>query len=49
MESAISTISRSKLERLGTGGRGSGKENLDVQDGGSEVLGKRNFQESDSS
>ncbi|KAK7820587.1 hypothetical protein CFP56_038693 [Quercus suber] len=29
----------SKLERLGTRGRRSGKENLDVQDGGSEVLG----------
>ena len=48
MESAITAISGSKLERLGTGGRGCGKENLDVQDGGSEVLRKRNFQESGS-
>nr|POE50187.1 putative ribonuclease h protein [Quercus suber] len=48
VESAIAAISRAKLEKRGTGGRGRGKENLDVQDGGSELLGKRNFQESDS-
>jgi len=49
VESAITAISGSKLERLGTRGRGHGKENLPIQDGGSELLGKRNFQESYSS
>ena len=49
VESAITAISGSKLERLGTRGRGPGKENLPIQDGGSELLGKRNFQESYSS
>ena len=49
VESAIAKISGSTLERIGTGGGGRGKENLDIQDGGSEVLGKRNFQGSYSS
>ena len=46
VESAVSVISGAKLEGLGPRGRGKGKESLDVQDGGSEVLGKRNFQDS---
>ena len=45
-ESAVSAISSTKLEGLGPRGRGRGKESVDVQDGGSEVLGKRNFQDS---
>ena len=48
VESTIAAISGTKLERLGAGGRGRGKENLDIQDGGSEMLGKWNFQKSDS-
>ena len=39
VESAIAAISESKLETLGTGGRRRGKENFDVQDGGTKVLG----------
>ena len=46
VESAVSAISSTKLEGLGPRGRGRGKESVDVQDGGSEVLGKRNFQDS---
>ena len=46
VESAVSTISSAKLEGLGPRGRGRGNESVDVQDGGSEVLGKRNFQDS---
>ena len=46
MESAVSVISGAKLEGLGPRGRGRGKESLDVKDGGSDVLGKRNFQDS---
>ena len=46
VESAISAISGAKLEGLGPRGRGRGKESLAVQDGGSDVLGKRNFQDS---
>lgn len=40
LESVIAAISGLKLEQLGTGGRGCGKENLDIQDGGNEFLGK---------
>ena len=47
MESVIAVISGLKLERLGIGRRGRGKENLDIQDGGNELLGKLNFQEFD--
>ena len=46
VESAVSAISDAKLEGLGPRGRGRGKESLVVQDGGSDVLGKRNFQDS---
>uniref|UniRef100_A0A7N2MLD7 Uncharacterized protein n=1 Tax=Quercus lobata TaxID=97700 RepID=A0A7N2MLD7_QUELO len=49
VESAIAKISGSTLERIGTGGGGRGKENLDIQDRGNEVLRKRNFQGSYSS
>ena len=48
VESAVVTISRAKLERHENRGRGRGKQNLDVQVGCSELLGKRNFQKSDS-
>nr|POE78689.1 hypothetical protein CFP56_66566 [Quercus suber] len=48
VESAVAAISGAKLERRGSGGRGRGKENLDDQVGGNELLGKRNFQESNS-
>ena len=47
LKSAITAISGLKLERLGIGRRGRGKENLDIQDGGNELLGKLNFQEFD--
>ena len=48
VESAVAAISGAKLERNENKGRGQGKQNLDVQVGCSELLGKRNFQESDS-
>ena len=48
VESVVTAISRAKLKRRENRGRGRGKENLDVQVGSSELLGKRNFQESNS-
>ena len=47
MESAVAAISGAKLERHENRGRGRGQDNLDVQVGSSELLGKHNFQESD--
>nr|POF24677.1 hypothetical protein CFP56_56761 [Quercus suber] len=43
LESPIAAFAGAKLERIGSGGRRRGKENMDTQNDGSEVLGKRSF------
>ena len=43
LESPIAAFAGATLERIGSGGKRRGKENMDTQNNGSEVLGKRSI------